>query len=150
MTPIPDISGSSTAPTMESDSLIDLTEQKLKTLISLLQTKKQKTFSEEQITIGQELSDLEINLAQELLKTHPKLNGLRSTLFQERRVTTAENNIMNNVQIVHCHGRHHWIADTTVNCKPAEVKAFDSLFAYWNQPESFKIFLVPPTHQNNR
>ena len=69
--------------------------------------KKQKLFSEEQIIMGQDLSDIEINLAQELLKTqHPGLNGLRSTLFQERREVIAENNPVNNVQIVHCRERH--------------------------------------------
>ena len=133
-TPIPDISGALTiqipVQPVESDPFIDLTEQAQDTNQSP-PNKKQKLFSEEQIIMGQDLSDIEINLAQELLKTqHPGLNGLRSTLFQERREVIAENNPVNNVQIVHCHERHHWITVTTVNCKPGEVKAFDSLFTY--------------------
>ena len=39
--------------------------------------KKPKNFSEEDIIMGQELSDLEINFAQDLLKgQYPKLTGL--------------------------------------------------------------------------
>ena len=129
-TPTPDIGGTLIIQPVESDPFIDLTEQAQDTNQSP-PNKKQKIFSEEQIIMGQDLSDIEINLAQELLKTqHPGLNGLRSTLFQERREAIAENNPVNNVQIVHCRGRHHWITVTTVNCKPGEVKAFDSLFTY--------------------
>ena len=47
--------------------------------------KKPKIFSKEDIIMGQELSDLEINFAQDLLQgQYPKLTGLQSTLFQER------------------------------------------------------------------
>ena len=137
-TPTPDISDALAMESDDSDPFIDLTELAQDTDQSP-PSKKQKIFSEEQIIMGQELSDIEINLAQELLKTqHPGLNGLRSTLFQERREATAENNPVNNVQIVHCHERHHWITVTTVNCKLGEVKAFDSLFTYCDK-ETIRI-----------
>ena len=49
--------------------------------------------------------------------------------FRKREKKTT----LNNVQIVYCHERHHWITVTTVNCKPGEVKAFDSLFTYYDK-----------------
>ena len=53
--------------------------------------------------MGEELSDLEMNLAQELLKVqYPKLNGLQSTLFQEKRKLSQGIFLTNTVQIVHC------------------------------------------------
>ena len=54
--------------------------------------------------MGEELSDLEMNLAQELLikVQYPKLNGLQSTLFQEKRKLSQGIFLTNTVQIVHC------------------------------------------------
>ena len=47
---------------------------------------KQKQFDAESIKMGHELSDLEINLAQQLLKAQfSKLNGLQSTLIQDKK-----------------------------------------------------------------
>ena len=81
--------------------------------------------------MGQELSDVDINFAQHLLKVqYPKLNGLRSTLLQDKKATHTENSISNNIQIIYCQGRHHWITMTTVNCKAGEVKVFDSAFSF--------------------
>ena len=78
----------------------------------------------ERIIMGEELLDMEINFAQRLLKAqHPKCNGFQSTLVV-RKVGQFENNI----QIVHCASRHHWIAATTVNCTQREVKVYDSIF----------------------
>ena len=80
--------------------------------------------------MGKELSDLETNFAQELLKhQHPTFNGFKSTLAQEKPILT-ETFLQNNIQIIHCHGRHHWITVTTVNCKSGEVNVFDSAFSY--------------------
>ena len=88
--------------------------------------KKQKTFDTEKIIMGDELSDGEINNAQRLLKTkHPKVGGLRLTLYNGKF-----QDIENNVQIVHCPTRHHWITATTLNCKAGEIKIFDSLFTF--------------------
>ena len=78
----------------------------------------------ERIIMGEELSDMEINYAQQLLKAnHPKFNGFQSTLVV-RKIIQFENS----VQIVHCAARHHWILATTVDCKQGEVKIFDSIF----------------------
>jgi len=88
--------------------------------------KKQKTFDREKIIMGDELSDGEINYTQQLLKTkHPKVGGLRLTLYNGKF-----QDIENNVQILHCSARHHWITATTLNCKAGEVKIFDSLFTF--------------------
>ena len=78
----------------------------------------------ERIIMGGELSDIEFNYAQQLLKAnHPKLNGCHST-WVIRKMAQFENSI----QIVHCAARHHWILATTVDCKLGEVKIFDSIF----------------------
>ena len=46
-------------------------------------TKKRKIFDAEKIIIGEELSDVEINYAQRLLKDkHPNVGGLRTTLYK--------------------------------------------------------------------
>ena len=151
-TPTSNIGGALTIQPVESDPFIDLTEQ-AQDINQSPPNKTQKIFSEEQIIMGQDLSDIEINLAQELLKAqHPGLNGLRSILFQERREATAENNSVNNIQIVHHPGKHHWITVTIVNCKPGEVKLLIHclLTVIRKQPEPFIIFLVLLlTHQNH-
>lgn len=89
--------------------------------------------------MGKELSDLEINFAQVLLKHyHCKFNGFWSTLSQEKRTTLTENFLVNNIQITQCRGRHHWITVTTVNSKSEEVKVFDSAFSYCDK-ETVKV-----------
>ena len=88
-------------------------------------TKKRKIFDAEKIIIGEELSDIEINYAQRLLKEkHPNVGGLRTTLYKGK-IPEVEDS----VQIVHCSARHHWITVSTINCKKGEVRVFDSLFA---------------------
>jgi len=80
-----------------------------------------KVFDVERIIMGDELSDSEINHAQRLLQArHPRVNGLRLTLYKEKLSSAV-----NSVQIVHCPARHHWITTTTMNCK-----VFDSLLTY--------------------
>ena len=74
--------------------------------------------------MGEELSDIEINYTQRLLKEkHPKINGLRTTLYNGK-ITEIDDS----VQIVHCSTRHHWITVSTNNCKEGEVRVFDSVF----------------------
>ena len=116
---------------LEKDpTVINLTESSQE--VDLFPPKKRhKKFCEEAIIMGQELSDVDINLAQYLLKVqYPKLNGLRSTMLQDKKVTHTENSISNNVQILYCKGRHHWITVTTINCKVAQVRVFDSVFSF--------------------
>ena len=63
--------------------------------------KKAKNFSEEDLIMGQELSDLEINFAQELLKgQYPKVSGLQSTLFHERIKLFSAGFITSCIQII--------------------------------------------------
>ena len=74
--------------------------------------------------MGQEFSDTEIYYAQQLLKgRHPNFKGFQSTVVMSE-VEKCENNI----KIVHCTSRHHWMKVTTVNCKQGEIKVFDSAF----------------------
>ena len=114
----------------EKDPTVDLTESSLEVEQSPPR-KRHKKFCEEAIIMGQELSDVDINFAQHLLKVqYPELNGLKSTLLQDKKATPTENSVSNNIQIIYCQGRHHWITVTTVNCKAREVKVFDSLFCY--------------------
>ena len=55
----------------------------------------------EQIIVNVELSDEEINFAQELLKLQfPKLNGLQSSLFQEKPLALIEDAVKNKIQII--------------------------------------------------
>ena len=115
---------------MEEDPVVDLTESNRKVDQSPPR-RRHKKFCEEAIIMGQELSDVDINFAQHLLKVqYPKLNGLRSTLLQDKKATHTENSISNNIQIIYCQGRHHWITVTTVNCKAGEVKVFDLAFSF--------------------
>ena len=86
--------------------------------------------------MGGELSDIEINYAQRLLKKqHPIFGGFHSTLLQGRVLVK---DFANNIQIVHCSTRNHWITTTTVKCKLGEVKVFDSLFTYCDK-ETVKV-----------
>ena len=93
--------------------------------------KKQKLDDSEieNIIMGVELSDIHINLAQRFLKHQfPGLNGLESTLFQDKEHTLTEDNVKNKLQIIHCKQRHHWIVASTVNGRYEEVVIIDSLF----------------------
>ena len=93
--------------------------------------KKHKQFDEEQIVMGAQLTDLEINFAQQLLKQQFKhINGLCSTLLQEKATNFTTNSMANRIQIIHCESRRHWIVATTVNSKHDTVKVYDSLFHY--------------------
>ena len=61
-----------------SDLSVDITES---CRVDEPLAKKQKIFDAEKIIMGEELSDIEINYAQRLLKEkHPKINGLHTTL----------------------------------------------------------------------
>ena len=55
--------------------------------------KRSKTFDEEAIVMGNELTDIEINFAQCLLKAQfKKVRGLESTSLQERNVLYNQTN----------------------------------------------------------
>jgi len=78
------------------------------------------------IIMGEKLTDIEINHCQKMLKLQfPKLNGLRSTLQQDKPSNEPTTNW---VQIVHCQSRDHWITATTLGCNNGMVKIYDSVF----------------------
>ena len=81
--------------------------------------------------MGEELTDLEINFAQQLLKEQfQHINGLRSTLLLERDMKISSKN---RLQIIFCKERKHWVVATTISCIDGEVKVYDSLFQYLDQ-----------------
>ena len=103
--------------------------------------RKKQRFDEEGIIMGKQLTDFAINYAQELLKAqYPKLNGFKSTLSLEKKVTITENVIKNNIQIVHCLERHHWITVTTIHCNPGEARVFDSVFSFCDKQTTKLIY----------
>jgi len=66
---------------------------------------KEINFDEEAIIMGERLTDVEINLAQRILKSHfPSINGLHSTLFQYKPCTATDQINENKLQIVFCKG----------------------------------------------
>ena len=80
--------------------------------------------------MGDELSDLYVNMAQNLLKAQfPQLNGFGSTLLQGKELPVQSTDaVKNKVQIIHCDKRHHWIVATTVKCENGQVLVIDSLY----------------------
>lgn len=83
----------------------------------------------EKVIMGEELTDIHVNLAQRLLRAQfPDLNGLLSTLLQGKETTTIEKK-EKMLQIIHSTSRHHWIIATTIGSKQeGEVLVYDSLF----------------------
>ena len=95
------------------------------------QKKRVKCMDLKRILMGEELCDVKINFSQNLLKAQFKeLNGLTSTLYQEKKLQLTESLIQNKVQIIYCKTRHHWIAASTVKCVTGEVRIYDSVFQY--------------------
>ena len=94
-------------------------------------SKRPKLGSVEKIVMGKELTDTEINLAQQLLKSQfPGVNGLQSTLLQDKQTILTEKSLRDNIQIIHCKRRHHWVVATMMNCDIYQVKVFDSLYTF--------------------
>ena len=72
----------------------------------------------EKIIMVEELTDIEINLAQQLLKCQfPEVNGLQSILLQDKQTMLTERSVNDKIQIIHCKLWHHWVVATTMNCK---------------------------------
>ena len=102
--------------------------------------KKAKVIDVERIIMGQQLSDVEINFAPQLLKEQfPKINGLMCTLYQEKQIELSESSVQNKLQIIYCRMRHHWIVASTMNCRFGEVRVFDSLFHYCDEETEYVI-----------
>ena len=114
--------------------VISLTEPDAEVGAELPVAKKAKIIHVEGIIMGQQLSDVEINFAYQLLKEQfPKINGLISTLYQEKKAALSETSVQNKLQIVHCRTRHHWIVASTSNCSLGEVKVYNSFFYYCDE-----------------
>ena len=84
--------------------------------------KKQKIFDAEKIIMGEELSDIEINYAQRLLKEkYLKISGFRTTLYKGKIPEIEE------CSDCTLFNKHHWITVSTINCKEGEVRVLDSV-----------------------
>ncbi|XP_065910108.1 uncharacterized protein [Dysidea avara] len=82
----------------------------------------------EYVIMGEELSDIHINLAQSLLKAQfPELSGLKSTLLQQKETPELEKQ-EKMLQIIHCASRLHWIVATTVGSAGNAILIYDSAF----------------------
>ena len=82
----------------------------------------------EGVIIGEKLSDVHINFAQQLLKQQfPQLNGLKSTLLQSKENTGEF--LPAQIQIIHFRSRDHWIVASTNACKDGDVCVYDSVFS---------------------
>jgi len=74
---------------------------------------------------GDELSDKHIQFAQKLIyEQFPLIGELFSTLLQEKLYNLHDGS----VQIIHCLGRHHWIAVSNVGYNKNSVNVYDSMF----------------------
>ena len=80
------------------------------------------------IRTGAKLTDLSINMAQKMLKKQfPKLNGLISTLVQEKKFTYKPTK--NQLQIIHSRDDHWIVASSALSKKNEnEVHVYDSAF----------------------
>jgi len=98
----------------------------------------------ESIVMGERLSDIEINIAQQMLHIQfPSINGLNSTLCQE---TDKRNQLFptNWLQIIFCKGRSHWVVASTIACELGTVKVFDSLFHKLDEESKHTILNYMP------
>lgn len=83
----------------------------------------------EKVIMSEELTDVHINIAQNLLKKQfPNLSGLQCTLLQAKETSTIDIKANNMLQIIHCLDRHHWIVATTIGSGKNQIKIFDSIF----------------------
>jgi len=82
----------------------------------------------EYIIMGEELSDIHVNVAQNLIKVQfPELGGLKSTLLQQKEMPVLECK-EKMIQVIHCASRHHWIVATTIGGGGNSVVVYDSAF----------------------
>ena len=92
--------------------------------------------------MGERLSDIEINVAQQMLRIQ-FLNLQNSTLCQE---TDKRNQgyPKNWLQIIFCKSRNHWVAATTIACEIGVVKVLDSLFHKLDEESKHTILNYMP------
>ena len=69
------------------------------------------------------LDDVLMNLGQNLLRKHRKMDGLQSVLLGQKIAFVPQ--FEEFVQILHVNG-NHWITVSTIGCKPATINVYDS------------------------
>ena len=90
--------------------------------------KRRKAHDEEGIIMDNELTDVEINFAQQLLKHNllPLMDWSQLCINSYRKMPVfSKDSIRNRIQILFCKECKHWIVATTVNCSPNKVKVYD-------------------------
>ena len=93
--------------------------------------KKQKLSDSyvEKVIMGEELTDIHINIARNLLKKQfPNLSGLQCTLLQAKETSTIDIKAKKMLQIIHCLDCQHWIVATTIGSGKNQIQIFDSIF----------------------
>ena len=92
----------------------------------------------EKVIMGEELTDVHINIAQNLLKKQfPNLSGLQCTLLQPKETSTIDIKANKMLQIIHCLDRHHWIVATTIGSEKNQILIFDSIFRNVDSQKKF-------------
>jgi len=90
-----------------TDKVVNLIDHELH-IVEEPPKKKAKVINLEGIIMGEQLTDIEINVAQSLLKKQfPKLNGLASTLYQEKKFELSEASVQNKLQTIHWRSRRN-------------------------------------------
>lgn len=132
----------STQPVVDNSIVVEV--------VCSLPKKRQKKFNEEAIIMGEKLTDIEIDLAQRILKSQfPNINGLCSTLLQCKPRTAVNHTNENKLQIVFCKDRSHWILATTIACETGEVKVYNSIFSSLDK-ESLRTVMKLFSSKNNK
>ena len=136
-------SGSSTTSSCTNEAIVEVID--LETADDESPKKKKPLCIDTHLIImGEKLTDIEINHCQKMLKLQfPKLNGLRSTLQQDKPSNEPTTNW---VQIVHCPSRDHWITATTIGCNNGMVKIYDSIFQNIDEPTKQILYKCFPSN----
>ena len=99
-----------------NECTVDLTDLVHMEADALPPSKRLRLGSVEKIIMRKELTNTEINLAQQLLKSQfPGVNGLQSSLMQNKQTMLNEKSVRDNIQMIHCKRRYHWVEATTMN-----------------------------------
>ena len=119
----------------ENSSRQNLSDTKGAVKLTLSPSLKEEEYR--RIAAGEMLSDLSMYLAQRILKNQfPTLNGLQSTLLQQKTNPATSSELSRNcLQIIHCRS-NHWIVASTVGGE--QVQVYDSLHKSIDR-ESFNV-----------
>ena len=135
-------SGSSTTSSCTNEAIIEVID--LETADDESPKKKKPLCIDTHLIImGEKLMDIKINHCQKIKLQFPKLNGLWSTLQQDK---PSNESTTNWIQIVHCPSRDHWITATTIGCNNGMVKIYDSVFRNINEPTKQILYKYFPSN----